>query len=71
VLLGGYLAPLSDWLRIPIEAELEGRALAARRSRCRVVPARLGGEAVVRGAAALSRRIALDEAASALPDQVR
>jgi predicted NBD/HSP70 family sugar kinase len=71
VLLGGYLAPLSDWLRVPIEAELQGRALAARRERCRVIPASLGGEAVVRGAAALSRRIALDEATGALPAQVR
>jgi predicted NBD/HSP70 family sugar kinase len=71
VLLGGYLAPLGDWLRVPIEAELQGRALAARRARCRVIPASLGGEAVVRGAAALSRRIALDEAAGALPAQVR
>jgi predicted NBD/HSP70 family sugar kinase len=71
VLLGGYLAPLGDWLRVPIEAELEARALAARRARCSVMPASLGGEAVVRGAAALSRRIALDEATGALPAQVR
>ena len=28
VLLGGYLAPLSEWLRVPIEGELETRALA-------------------------------------------
>jgi predicted NBD/HSP70 family sugar kinase len=66
VLLGGYFAPLSEWLRVPIEAELETRALAGRRMRCRVLPARLGGEAAVRGAVALSRRAALEEAA-ALP----
>jgi predicted NBD/HSP70 family sugar kinase len=62
VLLGGYLAPLSEWLRVPIEGELETRALAGRRMRCRVLPARLGGEAAVRGAVALSRRAALDDA---------
>jgi predicted NBD/HSP70 family sugar kinase len=66
VLLGGYFAPLAEWLRVPIEAELETRALAGRRMRCRVLPARLGGEAAVRGAVALSRRAALEEVA-ALP----
>jgi predicted NBD/HSP70 family sugar kinase len=70
VLLGGYLAPLSEWLRVPIEGELETRALAGRRMRCRVLPARLGGEAAVRGAVALSRRAALEEAAT-LPVAVR
>jgi predicted NBD/HSP70 family sugar kinase len=64
VLLGGYLAPLAEWLTVPIEAELETRALAGRRMRCRVVPARLGGEAAVRGAVAMSRRAALEEAIS-------
>jgi predicted NBD/HSP70 family sugar kinase len=66
VLLGGYLAPLAQWLSVPIERELETRALAGRRMRCRVLPARLGGEAAVRGAVALSRRAALEEAV-ALP----
>jgi predicted NBD/HSP70 family sugar kinase len=70
VLLGGYLAPLSEWLSVPIVGELETRALAGRRMRCRVLPARLGGEAAVRGAVALSRRAALDEAV-ALPVTVR
>jgi predicted NBD/HSP70 family sugar kinase len=60
VLLGGYFAPLAEWLRVPIEAELETRALAGRRMECRVLPARLGGEAAVRGAVALSRRTALE-----------
>jgi predicted NBD/HSP70 family sugar kinase len=59
VLLGGYFAPLTEWLRGPIEAELEMRAPAGRRMRCRILAARLGGEAAVRGAAALSRRSAL------------
>jgi predicted NBD/HSP70 family sugar kinase len=66
VLLGGYFAPLAEWLKVPIEGELETRALAGRRMRCRVLPARLAGEAAVRGAVALSRRAALEEAA-ALP----
>jgi predicted NBD/HSP70 family sugar kinase len=70
VLLGGYLAPLAQWLRVPIERELETRALAGRRMRCRVLPARLGGEAAVRGAVALSRRAALEDAV-ALPVTVR
>jgi predicted NBD/HSP70 family sugar kinase len=66
ILLGGYFAPLTEWLREPIEAELETRALAghaASHLRCRVLPARLGGEAAVRGAVALSRRAALESAA--------
>ena len=42
VLLGGYLAPLADVAAVPIEGELETRALAGRRMRCRVLPARLG-----------------------------
>jgi predicted NBD/HSP70 family sugar kinase len=66
VLLGGYFAPLTEWLREPIEAELQTRALAGRRGRCRVLAAELGGEAAVRGAVALSRRSALDLAAPAL-----
>jgi len=66
VLLGGYLAPLSEWLKVPIEGELETRALAGRRMRCRVLPARLGGEAAVRGAVAISRQAALEDAV-ALP----
>jgi predicted NBD/HSP70 family sugar kinase len=70
VLLGGYLAPLAQWLSVPIERELETRALAGRRMRCRVLPARLGGEAAVRGAVALSRRAALEDAV-ALPVTVR
>ncbi|MEA2333449.1 MAG: hypothetical protein QOH58_3587 [Thermoleophilaceae bacterium] len=62
VLLGGHFAPLTEWLRVPIEAELETRALAGRRMRCRVLPARLGSEAAVRGAVALGRRTALHNA---------
>jgi len=63
VVLGGYLAPLTEWLRAPIEGELQTRALAGRRTRCRVLPARLAGEAAVRGAVALSRRRGLESVA--------
>jgi predicted NBD/HSP70 family sugar kinase len=70
VLLGGYFAPLTAWLRCPIEAELQTRALAGRRARCRIVAAKLGGEAAVRGAAALSRRSG-HELATVLPMAAR
>jgi predicted NBD/HSP70 family sugar kinase len=69
VLLGGYFAPLAEWLREPIEAELRTRAPGGRRLRCQVLPARLGGEAAVRGAVALSRQAALE--AVALPEPYR
>jgi predicted NBD/HSP70 family sugar kinase len=59
VLLGGYFAPLTEWLREPIENELHRRLLAGDGSGCAVLAARLGGEAAVRGAVALSRRQAL------------
>jgi predicted NBD/HSP70 family sugar kinase len=64
VLLGGYFAPLVDWLREPIERELHSRLLAGDGSGCQVLAARLGGEAAVRGAAALSRREALSDPAA-------
>jgi predicted NBD/HSP70 family sugar kinase len=64
VLLGGYFAPLVDWLREPIERELHSRLLAGDGSGCRVLAARLGGQAAVRGAAALSRREALSDPAA-------
>lgn len=59
LLLGGYFAPVSRWLREPIEAELHRRLLAGDGSGCRVLAASLGGEAAVRGAAALARRTVL------------
>jgi predicted NBD/HSP70 family sugar kinase len=64
VLLGGYFAPLTEWLREPIENELHNRLLAGDGSGCAVLAARLGGEAAVRGAVALSRRQALDDPAT-------
>ena len=64
MLLGGYFAPLTPWLREPIEAELHRRLLAGDGSGCEVLGARLGGEAAVRGAAALARRAVLADAAA-------
>ena len=64
VLLGGYFAPLTEWLREPIENELHNRLLAGDGSGCAVLAARLGGQAAVRGAVALSRRQALDDPAA-------
>jgi predicted NBD/HSP70 family sugar kinase len=64
VLLGGYFAPLTEWLREPIEAEFHNRLLAGDGSGCQVLAARLGGEAAVRGAVALSRRRALEDPAA-------
>ena len=64
LLLGGYFAPLTEWLREPIEAELHRRLLAGDGSGCAVLAARLGGEAAVRGAVAMSRRQALDDPAA-------
>jgi predicted NBD/HSP70 family sugar kinase len=59
ILLGGYFALLTQWLREPIEAELHRRLLAGDGSGCQVLAARLGGEAAVRGAAASARRAVL------------
>jgi predicted NBD/HSP70 family sugar kinase len=63
VILGGELAPITDWLRPPIEAELHVRMLSSAWAACRVLASQLGGEAAVRGAAALSRRDALADPA--------
>jgi predicted NBD/HSP70 family sugar kinase len=63
LLLGGYFAPLTEWLRAPIEAEMHNRLIAGDGSGCHVVAARLGGEAAVRGAVAHSRRQALQDPA--------
>jgi predicted NBD/HSP70 family sugar kinase len=56
LLLGGYFAPVTPWLREPIEAELHRRLPAGNGAGCHVLQARLSGEAAVRGAAALARQ---------------
>jgi predicted NBD/HSP70 family sugar kinase len=61
VVLGGYFAQLAKWLRSPIEHELEQRVLASAWAVPRLLPSRLGPEAAVRGAAAVSlRRVLAD-----------
>jgi predicted NBD/HSP70 family sugar kinase len=70
LLLGGYFAPLTEWLREPIEAELHNRLLAGDGSGCQVLAARLGGEAAVRGAVAQSRRRALEDPAALEPESL-
>jgi predicted NBD/HSP70 family sugar kinase len=68
VVLGGYFAPLTEWLREPIEMELHRRLLAGDGSGCHVFAARTGGEAAVRGAVAASRRRALADPQAFLYD---
>jgi predicted NBD/HSP70 family sugar kinase len=51
VVLGGIYAPLSPWLRGPVEHALGRRVLAAPWAPPRVLVSSLGGEAAVRGAA--------------------
>jgi predicted NBD/HSP70 family sugar kinase len=53
IVLGGYFAPLAEWLVEGIEREVGAHVLATRWSSCRVVPSLLGEDASVRGAAAL------------------
>jgi len=54
IVLGGYFADLGEWLVPRMERELQENALGSEWSKCRVLLSELGGEAVVRGAAALS-----------------
>jgi predicted NBD/HSP70 family sugar kinase len=64
VVLGGIYAPLSPWLRGPVEAELAARVLAAAWAPPRVLVSGLGGEAAVRGAAmSVVREVIADPAA--------
>jgi predicted NBD/HSP70 family sugar kinase len=54
VVLGGYFRALSEWLAEPIRDEVRDRFVAYRYSDLRILFSSLGGEAAVRGAAALS-----------------
>jgi predicted NBD/HSP70 family sugar kinase len=56
VVLGGYFADLHDWLRGPVEREMNRRVLATRWAPVQVLKSRLRRGAAVRGAAALSLR---------------
>jgi predicted NBD/HSP70 family sugar kinase len=52
IVLGGYFAPLAEWLVEGVEREVGVHVLGARWSGCRVLASRLGEDAPVRGAAA-------------------
>jgi predicted NBD/HSP70 family sugar kinase len=56
VVVGGYFAPLARWLTPGIEEELAAHLLSAEYDVPKVVTSALGGEAAVRGAAALALR---------------
>jgi predicted NBD/HSP70 family sugar kinase len=61
VVVGGYFAPLAEWLVPGLRQELDARVLAAEWDPPRVVISALGAEAAVRGASALAlRRIFAD-----------
>jgi predicted NBD/HSP70 family sugar kinase len=54
VVLGGLFGRIHPFVRDSLERELDGRALAAPRALVRVVPARLGVDAPLLGAAELA-----------------
>ncbi len=61
IVLGGYFAPISAWLRPAIERELEARVLGGQAAVPPVLPSSLGPEAAMRGAAATQlRRVLVD-----------
>lgn len=61
IVLGGYFAPISKWLRPAIERELEERVLGGQAAVPPVLPSSLGPEAAMRGAAATQlRRVLVD-----------
>jgi predicted NBD/HSP70 family sugar kinase len=61
IVLGGYFAPISAWLRPAIERELEERVLGGQAAVPPVLPSSLGPEAAMRGAAATQlRRVLVD-----------
>jgi predicted NBD/HSP70 family sugar kinase len=64
IVLGGYFAPLAEWLVDEIERGLATHVLGARWSSCRVLASTLGGEPAVRGAAALVLHEVIDDPTS-------
>jgi predicted NBD/HSP70 family sugar kinase len=61
VVLGGYFAPITEWLAPSIERELAARVLGGDGAVPPVMASSLGGEAAVRGAAATQlRRVLAD-----------
>ena len=66
VVLGGHFAPLAEWLRPPIEAELRQRVLTARWSAPLITPSVLGADATVIGAARQVTQAIIDDPATYL-----
>ena len=56
VVVGGYFAPLARWLSPGVQEELDARVLSSEHEGPRVITSELGGDAAVRGAAALALR---------------
>jgi len=56
IVLGGYFAPLVEWLVDPMRDELQARSMAARYSHVQVLRSELGWDAALRGGALLSLR---------------
>jgi len=63
VVVGGYFAPLARWLTPGVQEELDARALSAEYDGPRVHTSALGGDAAVRGAAALALRRVFEDPA--------
>ncbi|MDQ0382065.1 ROK family protein [Amycolatopsis thermophila] len=61
VVLGGYFAPLREWLTEPIRIELAARSVTAEAGGPRIVASRLGFTAVGTGAAQAAIRPLLDD----------
>ena len=72
IVLGGQFAPIAGWLQSGITAEIGSRMLASRWCECRVIASELGGDAAVRGAAALLlRRVIAEPWTVAVPEPAR
>jgi predicted NBD/HSP70 family sugar kinase len=56
VVVGGYFSPLARWLSPGVQEELDARVLSSEYDGPRVLTSALGGDAAVRGAAALALR---------------
>jgi predicted NBD/HSP70 family sugar kinase len=63
VVVGGYFAPLARWLSPGVQEELDARVLSSEYDGPTVHTSSLGGEAAVRGAAALALRRVYDDPA--------
>jgi predicted NBD/HSP70 family sugar kinase len=70
VVLGGLYTLLEPWLRGPLVAELERRAIGQRWAPVRVIASRLGPDAAVRGAAGAVVREVLTSPGAVLPSLV-